>query len=143
MPLKGSRRRSSARGPSFAVPARPPPPVSPLVTRLRQDWRWANISQFCTLWLQTLGGPEWDPEVSLSSAFLCAVLCLSSSTLSFPRPSPSSLLLGASVRLLSSNRWLLPGLTDYARYRSSSVWLSSLCLDFFSRASMASMSIAL
>jgi hypothetical protein len=93
MPPKGSKKGIPfiPPEPSFALPALPPAPLPPLVERMRRNWRWAHISQFCTLWLQAIGGPEWDPEVSshlsVSSVFASGrggFLRIDSSRYSFP-----------------------------------------------------------
>lgn len=43
----------------------PPPPPSPLVQKLRQDYRWASISQFCWTFSDAFGLVDWDIDVSL------------------------------------------------------------------------------
>ncbi|CED83174.1 Histone acetyltransferase SAGA/ADA, catalytic subunit PCAF/GCN5 and related proteins [Phaffia rhodozyma] len=57
-----SKSPSPASSPGNYPPALAPAPPSPLVTRLRQDAMWAAVSQFCAMWLPTLGGIDWDPE---------------------------------------------------------------------------------
>ncbi|ORY23948.1 hypothetical protein BCR39DRAFT_548463 [Naematelia encephala] len=37
-----------------------PPPISPLIQRLRTDWRWAGISQFIWMFSDAFGLVEWD-----------------------------------------------------------------------------------
>ncbi|WOO85751.1 Reticulocyte-binding protein 2 a [Vanrija pseudolonga] len=44
------------------VTSLPPPPPSPLVTKLRQDWRWAGISQFMWTFADAFGIVDWDIE---------------------------------------------------------------------------------
>ncbi|KAL1405212.1 hypothetical protein Q8F55_008837 [Vanrija albida] len=44
------------------VASLPPPPTSPLVTKLRQDWRWAGISQFIWTFADAFGIVDWDIE---------------------------------------------------------------------------------
>lgn len=60
--------------PKRAVPAavvapitalQPPPPSSPLIQRLRTDWRWAGISQFLWMFSDAFGFVDWDIEVGL------------------------------------------------------------------------------
>jgi hypothetical protein len=46
-------------------PAVQPPPPSPIVSRLRQDYRWAAISQFLWTFGEAFGLLGWDIEVSL------------------------------------------------------------------------------
>lgn len=46
-----------------------PPTVSPLVQKLRTDWRWAGISQFLWTFSDAFGLVDWDIEVS--HAHLC------------------------------------------------------------------------
>lgn len=41
----------------------PPPPPSPVVQRLRQDWRWAGISQFINTFSDAFGLSDWEIEV--------------------------------------------------------------------------------
>lgn len=43
----------------------PPPPPSPLVQKLRQDYRWAAISEFCFTFSDAFGSLNLDIEVSL------------------------------------------------------------------------------
>ncbi|EJT48270.1 hypothetical protein A1Q2_06428 [Trichosporon asahii var. asahii CBS 8904] len=40
----------------------PPPPPSPVVQRLRQDWRWAGISQFINTFSDAFGLSDWEIE---------------------------------------------------------------------------------
>ncbi|CAK9783526.1 hypothetical protein CC85DRAFT_194526 [Cutaneotrichosporon oleaginosum] len=47
--------------PAVAAPL-PPPPPSPNVQRLRQDWRWAGISQFVWTFSDAFGLVDWDIE---------------------------------------------------------------------------------
>lgn len=52
--------------PPTVVAPGPAPPPSPLVQKLRQDWRWAGISQFIWTFADAFGLVEWDIEVSSS-----------------------------------------------------------------------------
>lgn len=46
----------------------PPPLPSPIVQKLRQDWRWAGISQFLWTFSDAFGLIDWDIE-ALESDF--------------------------------------------------------------------------
>ncbi|RSH88163.1 uncharacterized protein EHS24_000691 [Apiotrichum porosum] len=48
--------------PPTVVAPGPAPPPSPLVQKLRQDWRWAGISQFIWTFADAFGLVEWDIE---------------------------------------------------------------------------------
>ncbi|ORX35450.1 hypothetical protein BD324DRAFT_652578 [Kockovaella imperatae] len=43
-------------------PTAPPPPPSPIVQKLRTDWRWAAISQFLWTFSDAFGLVDWDIE---------------------------------------------------------------------------------
>jgi hypothetical protein len=47
----------------------PPPPPSPLIQKLRQDYRWASISQFCWTFSDAFGLVDWDIDVSFLPHF--------------------------------------------------------------------------
>ena len=65
MPPRRSRGGPIEHSPVPPVgPAIPPQPVSPLVSRLRQDWRFAAVSAFCSSFLPRLTGLDFDVDVS-------------------------------------------------------------------------------
>ena len=47
-----------------ANPSTAPPQLSPIVQKLRTDWRWAAISQFLWTFSDAFGFVDWDIEVS-------------------------------------------------------------------------------
>ncbi|KAI9634429.1 uncharacterized protein MKK02DRAFT_7781, partial [Dioszegia hungarica] len=55
------RKFTAALAGPLATPL-PPPPPSPLVQRLRTDWRWAGISQFIWTFSDAFGLLDWDIE---------------------------------------------------------------------------------
>lgn len=57
------RKFTAALAGPLATPI-PPTPPSPLVQRLRTDWRWAGISQFIWTFSDAFGLLDWDIEVS-------------------------------------------------------------------------------
>lgn len=69
--------------PSAVTAPVPPPPPSPIIQRLRQDWRWAGVSQFIHTFSDAFGLSDWGIEVScplcrsampLNSAYLFSFL---------------------------------------------------------------------
>lgn len=62
MPPRRSLPVAAAIAPVETLTA--PPPLSPLIQRLRTDWRWAGISQFVWTFSDAFGLLDWDIEVS-------------------------------------------------------------------------------